>query len=468
MKKRNLLTKEFIKDNFDIILQFIDLMKVGIFITDGEGTVIMLNKESLKTSYLDFDDVINRNMHELEAIGYVDESSVLKAIELKDDFTMVQNCKDNASIFITASPFFDRNGNVDLVICTERDITETIKLEQLVKENRDFSERLKKELDLLKNEQSRYTGKIISESPQMKQILQTAKRIGTVDTTVMILGESGVGKEVLADYLVQNSTRKDRPFIKINCASIPENLMESELFGYEPGAFTGADANGKKGFFELADRGTLFLDEVSEIPVHIQAKLLRVLQEHEFKRLGGQNDIKVDVRVIAASNRNLLEAVAKGEFREDLYYRLNVLPFTIPPLRERREDIPFLVKNFMHRFNVEHKTMKEIDEEAMAVLERAPWPGNVRELQNVIERLMVSYDSMRITLSQVEEMLEPEKSKGPGIEIDLDKSLKEQMDAFEREVLEHYLNQYDSAAEAARNLGINKSTMSRKLKKYNL
>lgn len=468
MKKSNALTTKFLYDNFDTILKFIDLIKVGVFIADGEGNVIMLNKESLKTGVLDFNDVINRNMRELLEIGYVDDSSILKAIDLEDEYTTVQKCKGDGTLYITATPFFDRNGNIELVMCTERDITETINLEQLLKENEKLSEQLKSELNYIKNEQRYNSEGIIAESPQMKDLLQTARRIGAIDSTVMIMGESGVGKEVLADYLVSHSNRKDKPFVKINCASIPENLMESELFGYVPGAFTGADAHGKKGIFELANHGTLFLDEITEIPIHVQPKLLRVLQEHEFRRVGGQKDIKVDVRIIVASNRDLLDAVSKGEFREDLYYRLNVLPFTIPPLRERREDIPFLVKQFINRFNAQHRTMKEIDEDAMRELEQASWPGNVRELQNVIERLMVSYESMRITLSQVKSMLEPKEAGSQTIDPDSGSSLKEQVDEFEKNLLERYLNRFGSAAEAARNLGIDKSTMSRKLKKYGL
>ena len=468
MKKKEILSSDYIRENFNTILKFIDLITVGIFITDGNGDVIMLNKESLKTSYFDFDHVINRNMRELESIGYVDESSVLKAIELKDEFTMVQNCKGDVRIFITATPYFDRYGNVDLVICTERDITETLNLEELLKEHKKLSAQLKREIKHLKNEQRGRAGDIIAESPQMKQLLQTAKRISSVDTTVMILGESGVGKEVLADYLVNTSKRAEKPFVKINCASIPENLLESELFGYEPGAFTGADAHGKKGIFEMANHGTLFLDEISEIPIHIQAKLLRVLQEHEIRHVGGQKDIKVDVRVIVASNKDLFTAVSKGEFREDLYYRLNVLPLTIPPLRERREDIPYLVRHFINLFNIQHKTMKEITDDAMHELEQASWPGNVRELQNVIERMMVSYDGMKITVNQVRSMIDPQNATKDRFEASPGKSLKEQVDDFEKNLIQHYLDNCDSAAEAARSLGIDKSTMSRKMKKYNL
>lgn len=459
------ISKTFILENYNAVLDFINMIKVGIFIADGNADVIMLNRESEKTGELGFEEVVGRNMTELERIGYVDVSSILKAIETRDEFTMVQNCKGDTSIYITATPFFNEEGEVDIVVCTERDITEIKELEGLLAESKKQSEAQKIELEYLRKK-ARDASDMVAASPQMQRILQTVQRIAQVDTTVMITGESGVGKEVIATCVYEHSRRAGKPFVKINCASIPESLLESELFGYEKGAFTGADAKGKAGIFEQTNGGTLFLDEISELSTELQAKLLRVLQEREIRRIGGTKSIKIDVRIIAATNINLRQAMEEGSFRKDLYYRLNVVPIEIPPLRERKADIRPLAEHFVNHFNKQHGTMKSIDDFAMGVLEEAEWKGNVRELQNVIERLMVSFEGMRITETQARTLLYPEN---PAMVSDAGgkrPSLKKLMDDYEKEILAAYLEECSTAAEAARRLGVDKSTMSRKMKKH--
>ena len=230
---------------------------------------------------------------------------------------------------------------------------------------------------------------LIGRSPVLEQVFGVIEKVADTPSTVLISGESGTGKELIARALHNNSSRKAAPFIKINCAAIPKTLMESELFGYEKGAFTGAVAS-KPGRFELADSGTLFLDEIGEIPVEMQVKLLRVLQESEFERVGGIKTIKVDVRLVTATNRDLQKEVAAGAFREDLFYRLNVVPVHLPPLRERRGDIPLLVEHFIARFNERlKKQITGVDDEALARLTAHPWPGNIRELENVLERTIL-------------------------------------------------------------------------------
>ena len=253
---------------------------------------------------------------------------------------------------------------------------------------------------------------IVGESPSMRQIFQVIEKVADTPSTVLITGESGTGKELVAKALHEHSSRSGNPFIKINCAAIPKTLMESELFGYEKGAFTGA-VGSKPGRFELADKGTLFLDEIGEIPVEMQVKLLRALQESEFERVGGIRTIKVDVRLITATNRDLEKETKAGNFREDLYYRLNVVPLHIPPLRERREDIPLLSEHIVRKFNDRlRKHVVGVEPEALERLMGYGWPGNIRELENVLERTILFCDSPRIRLRD----LPPELGEKMGVQ----------------------------------------------------
>ncbi|HEY3277583.1 MAG TPA: sigma-54 dependent transcriptional regulator [Syntrophorhabdaceae bacterium] len=240
------------------------------------------------------------------------------------------------------------------------------------------------------------SGRIVYASREMKAVLMKAERVAKSDTTVLVLGESGVGKELISRYIHENSDRQGKPFVAVNCAALPENLLESELFGYEKGAFTGANIR-KPGKFELADRGTILLDEVTEMDFRLQAKLLRVLQEKEIEILGGKFPRKVDARVIAATNKNMAKLVEEGKFREDLYYRLNVFPVLVPPLRERREDIPELVAYLLKKYSKGMDT--RIDKEAMEYLKAQPWKGNVRELENTIARacILSNYSVIKVT-----------------------------------------------------------------------
>jgi DNA-binding NtrC family response regulator len=260
---------------------------------------------------------------------------------------------------------------------------------------------LVKEVDFLRSElyQKYNSQNIIGQSPSMQQIFAMIDRVADSNATVMIYGESGTGKELVARAMHFNSPRKEKPYIQVNCAALPESLLESELFGHEKGAFTGAVAR-RQGRFELAHQGTLFLDEIGEISLAMQAKLLRVLQEKTFERVGGIETIKVDVRIVAATNRNLQAAIKEGTFREDLYYRLNVIPLQLPALRERKEDIPLLVQYFLDKHDIK-KRIQDIDPDAMKALVNYQWPGNVRELENVLERAIIIAPGNRIMCDQV-------------------------------------------------------------------
>ncbi|GAB4409753.1 MAG: hypothetical protein OHK0032_05420 [Thermodesulfovibrionales bacterium] len=308
----------------------------------------------------------------------------------------------------------------------------------------------------------------------MKKVIDLAVRIAQVDSVVLIQGESGTGKEVLARLIHSLSSRNQGPFISINCSAIPENMLESELFGYERGSFTGAWRDGKPGLFELAKNGIIFLDEIGDMPVNLQVKILKVLQDMEAYRLGGTKPVKFDVRVIAATNRNLRDMVKEGRFREDLFYRLYVVPIEVPPLRERRDDIFYLAWHFLKLYNQKYKQSKTFSSELIAILETYNWPGNVRELQNIVERLVVTSDN---------DLLKPEhlphsiyqRDEGETEETPFKESkpsgivtLYHAKELTERTLLVHALKMKRTTREIATLLGVDHSTVVRKLQKYGL
>ncbi len=276
-------------------------------------------------------------------------------------------------------------GAADYILKDNEDFIQELKIS--VSKSLEFY-RLRQEHRLLKQQFGQQNGidQIIGNSPMMKELFRAIETIGATQSTVLITGESGTGKELVAKAIHLNSSRADLPFVSINCGAFPETLLESELFGYMRGAFTGASSN-KKGLFEIADKGTIFLDEIGEMSLSMQVKILRVLQERKFRRVGGTDEVSVDVRVIAATNKELLKLVSENRFREDLYYRVSVIPLDIPPLRKRKEDIPLLVGHFLNKYNVQmQRSILGVSEEAMRQLEHYDWPGNVRELENTIER----------------------------------------------------------------------------------
>jgi len=314
-------------------------------------------------------------------------------------------------------------------------------------------------------------GNIVGKSKAMETVFSLMKRVADTPTTVLISGESGTGKELIARGIHKASSRSQAPFVPINCAAVPENLLESELFGYEKGAFTGA-VNLKQGKFEFADSGSLFLDEVGEMSLNLQVKLLRVLQEQEFQRVGGNKDIKVDVRIIAATNKDLRAEVDGGRFRADLFFRLNVVSIHVPPLRERREDISVLVAHFLNKFGEKlGRPIRDVDPDLISALYRYSWPGNVRELENVIERALVLSRGSTITRDD----LPPEMRESRGLEVGLETlisgegGLAETLDALEERMIHQALKKAGNVqAQAAKTLGISRSNLQYKMKKYGL
>ncbi len=457
---------QLIQKHYEELLRIMDCIKVGIYITDGDGNTLLVNRESEKTGGLSREDLDGKNMEELINIGYVTDSSVVKVIKSRSEENIIQQLGEGGQVFITGVPLM-QDGKIDLIICTERDITETINLEQLLKQTEEKAERYGTELEYHRK-RNLAESEIVYKSFEMKTVVEKAMRIARIDATVLLTGESGTGKELVANLVYKYSKRNDKPFIKVNCAAVPENLLESEFFGYEAGSFSGAHANGKAGIFELVNGGTLFLDEIGDLPIQLQSKLLRAIQEKEIRRIGGSANIPVDVRIIAATNIDLVKAVEEGKFREDLFYRLNVIPIQIPPLRQRKEDIEELALYFVNKFSKEYKIKKDIIPEAVNVLKNYEWPGNIRELKNVIERIFVAYEGAQINKFQAQSQLLVRQQIVEEKRADRDEgTLQERIEAYEMELLTDLLSKH-KPARVAHILKVNKSTISRKMKKYNI
>ena len=355
-----------------------------------------------------------------------------------------------------AIDFFTKPVDLDHIILTARKALQNSKI---LEQNR----RLTEEITTLKQKvQAR--GTIIGKSEKLTKMMSLIEQVAPTRASVLVTGESGVGKELVADALHRLSDRKDGPFIKVHCASLSSNLLESELFGHEKGAFTGAVSQ-KKGRFELADGGTIFLDEIGEIDSATQVKILRVLQEQEFERLGGTETIKVDVRIVAATNRDLLDEVKKGNFREDLYYRLNVVHIEVPPLRERKEDIPLLMSSFLEEFNREDKrTIEGFSPAARKAMYAYSWPGNIRQLRNTIESAVVTCRGKVIDTGDLPEQIVAENRAGE-VSIRLGVTLSE----AEKTVIMSTLDFCEgNKTKASEMLGIGRKTLHRKLEEYNV
>lgn len=309
---------------------------------------------------------------------------------------------------------------------------------------------------------------MIGNGPEMQKIRHFIQNVAPTDATILITGESGAGKEVIADAIYQNSNRANMPFIKINCSSIPATLLESELFGYEKGAFSGANSGGKKGLFEAANNGTLLLDEIGDMPLDLQAKLLRAIQSSEITRVGGTKPIKLNIRLIAATNCNLKAKIAEGTFRSDLYYRLRVIPISVPPLRERKEDIPLLCTHYQEIFSQRYDRSLHLSQENMEALVNYSWPGNIRELRNIMEYLTVCCSDMpQIESSLLYGIFDMDASNAY-VEISQNLSLNEAVSAYEKEFLKNTIKDVKNLKEASQILEVDISTVSRKLKQYGL
>ena len=367
----------------------------GIFITDGQATPLWCNHSYEIISGLTAADVLGIPMAQLVATGVISHSSTLKALNQGQAVTLEQTFTTGKQAVVTSTPIYDQDDKVCLVVTNVRDISELTALQETLDHQRRLSAKYRQEMSVIRA-QLMTTPQLVAEDPATLNLLRIVSRAAQLDTVVLIQGETGTGKERIATYIHQRSPRASKNFIRVNCGAIPENLAESELFGYERGAFTGANREGKPGLFEVANEGTIFLDEVGELSLATQTKLLRVLQEKEITRVGGSKPMNVDVRVIAATNRDLQKCVTEGTFREDLYYRLSVFPVWVPPLRQRKLDIPKLARSVIDELNQTYEHKKSLTAGAEATLLRYSWPGNVRELRNVMERAFIMSDGEQI------------------------------------------------------------------------
>jgi len=445
------------KDELDAI---IDSSYDGIYVTDGEGKTLRVNEAYCRITGIPSEKLIGRHVSELVEEGVLSQSAILAVLERKERVTISQELNNGSSLLVTGNPIFDDSGNIVRVVANARDFTELNTLRSQLQQAENLSKHFQVELNKYK-----LGDEYVIHSQKMKELIDLSIRLGQVDTTVLIQGESGVGKEVIAKTIHRYSLRSDKPLISINCAAIPESLLESELFGYVPGAFTGAKKDGKAGIFEIAHQGTLFLDEIGDLPFHLQSKLLRVIQQREITRIGSTTPIKIDVRLIAATNRDLWEMVLRKEFRRDLFYRLNVVPLYVPPLRVRKEEIPFLAAFYLKKFNNKYGFNKRLHEKAVKALINYDWPGNVRELENLMERLVVTCPGDVITDVGLPV---PEPQDLITLNLDPNSSLKNAVEEVEHRLIQEALDRCGSTRKAAAELGVSQPTIVRKAAKYGI
>ncbi|MDQ7094606.1 sigma 54-interacting transcriptional regulator [Desulfosporosinus sp. PR] len=470
-------TKSAFKGNAYYLKEIMDNSYDSIFVTDAVGNILMANPTSERLLNLPAAEMVGKNIRELIEKGYWDKSIALEAIEKRTTVTGVLKTRAGVHLMCTSRPLFDADGNITMVISNSRAQDTLVKLAQTLDKERELVQRYKDEVQYLRNQDLK-NRHLVAESLAMKNLLLKANTVGPTDSSVLLYGESGTGKEVLAKYVHSISRRSKEAFITVNCSAIPENLIEAELFGFEKGSFTGADAKGKPGLFELADKGTIFLDEIGEMPLILQAKLLRVLENGDVRRIGGTASRKVDFRLVCATNRDLKVMVANKTFREDLFYRINVVPLRLTPLRERSEDIMAMSDIFLEELNRKYGYEKVFSEETLKGFLNYNWPGNVRELRNLIERLVITTVG-RVIDYQVEEItnlsrnvvanLNPNQNESFSISVSSKAPLKKIMDQVEKEYIKNILHECNSCvSEAARILGIDRSAIYRKVHVVNL
>lgn len=440
--------------NTDILGAVFDQLSDALVLYDTNHVITGVNAAAERLFVMSAEELVGRDCHDMFRCQQCEPGCGMHTglLQPNGSNATVRLHTENGLerlVVIRTSQVFDDDGRLQGVVATIKDVTD--------------------EVEPQKRE-------VIGESQLMRDLMNFVRRVAISEaTTILLEGENGVGKDLIAKTLHYQSVRQAEPFIAINCAAIPETLLESELFGYEKGAFTDARAQ-KKGIFELADKGTLFLDEIGEIPLVLQAKLLRVLEEQSFRRLGGLKDINLDLRVIAATNKNLREAVKEGAFRQDLYFRLNVIHITIPPLRDRPEDIPALAGFFLQHYNRKFKRQIEgILPETMQMLLAHDWPGNVRELRNALERAMILEDTSSITASSLPMSINPHPASAaltPGGPVTFPPAIPDEglsLEDNEKRLLAQALEKTNgNQTQAARLLSITRDTLRYKMKKFDL
>lgn len=484
-----------LKQREDEIFHVADDVSDGIYLADRDGIVISVNNSYTKITGILQHEVVGKNMQAVlnekylsneyfmlqdenlnefndSTKGNIDKPQITEkpfaicrmVLEQKKKISIIgaiETKKTRKTVLFIGKPYFDENSNVTHVLVVMRDIEGFAQVKKRLFEVEKRSKKYLDELIYLRNNQ--FSDNLIAKDSSMGNVLEMINHVAKTDATVLITGETGVGKEVVAGEIYKKSNRNKQPYIKVNCAAIPESLLESEMFGYERGSFTGADKKEKLGYFEIAHGGTLLLDEIGEMPLKLQSKLLRVLQEKEITRIGSTKSIKIDVRIIAVTNQNVEEQIKMGTFREDLYYRLNVIPIEIPPLRKRKSDIALLAYKFLNKFTEKYNKHKEFHVSAMKALENYKWPGNVRELENLVERLVIIGEETLIEEEDVINILGSNKFEY-SINYREDITLKEATDIIEKNIIEKTLRKYKSSRKAAKVLGVTQPTILRKAK----
>ena len=463
MDNRRNAHKESLSNNLEEIME---ASFDGIMVTDGDGNCLFANRSYTKDTGILNEEIVGHNVRELLNPAWMRTSIALEVIEQKKTISMEHDTKNGNHILVTGNPIYDEAGNIVKIVVNTRDLSKIADLKLQLDEAEAMNKLYMERMGIDHNNSDQLllgTNGTVVVNKHMRDIYEIARRVSTYNTTVLITGESGTGKELVARYIHQcDPSRKDKPFVVINCGAIPANLLESELFGYEEGTFTGELKGGKKGLFEEAEGGVLFLDEIGEMDLSLQVKLLRVLESRTVMRVGSSKEKKVDIRVVAATNRELEKEVREGRFRDDLYYRLNVVSLKVPPLRERIDDILPIATKFTNSFNKLYGQNKKLTYDLVSELEDYPWPGNIRELKNVIENMVV--------VSQNEYLRSGDLPWGrdSGEILDEQPTLKAAMEDFEKRFLQKAKERWKTTEKIGEMLDVNQSTISRKLRKYGI
>ncbi len=429
-----------------------------IFIADARGMVLYTSQSTEKVLGIPSDQLVHKNIFDLEKQGVFSPSVIANVLRTNKEDLFIQETKLSRKLMISGYPIYDSSGKLVGAMSVSRDVTE---FEYLKKENAQVAKALLSYQEEIAELRKQAINKLTFRNSKMEKAFDVATKVAKLGVTILLEGESGVGKNHIAQMIHQMSGRENNPFIEVNCGAIPETLFESELFGYEEGAFTGSKKGGKMGYFEAAKEGTLFLDEIGELPMNLQVKLLSVLQNQTVMRLGGSKKVDVKCRIICATNQNLENLIKERRFREDLYYRINVVNIEIPPLRERKEEIIPLIYEITEELNGKYKMKKYFTPTMIAWITQQKWPGNVRELRNYIEKRLVTSNSNEIDLEGDEE--------GYGNIMNLESKellLNDYIEKLEKEYIIRMFRKYPSSIKLAEKLGISQSTANRKIRKY--
>lgn len=448
--------------------QILEVLCDGIYLSDAEGKTLAVNSKYEELTGLKKKDIIGKLVTDLKKEGSYNVCLNPEIVHTGQQKTSVQITKAGRKVLLNGYPIFDESGKVALVLTFVRDISLLCQLKEQIANQQDLIE---KYLQVQKrSKEELHNSAMVFKSENMVTLMKLLEKVAKTDATVLLLGETGVGKDVLSRKIHEYSLRHNEAFLKIDCSSIPENLIESELFGYESGAFSGANSKGKVGLLEMADKGTLFLDEIGELPLQMQAKLLRVLQDQELIPIGSTKVKKVDIRFIAATNRNLEDEVKKGNFRSDLYYRLRVAVLEIPPLRERKKDILEMTRCFLDKYNAKYRKNISFAEDLEKALLSYKWPGNVREMDNFIQSFVLTHENEILDVSDLPPyiLVDSIESNESSINTVNNKSLNELVEDYEKNLLKKALDQHGSVIKAAKIFKVDRTTIFRKAKKYGL